>query len=385
MGIFALCLTSCRFESQAPQDRKREWQRSQAKSLAPAELSKGDNSWSIATALRVRIHVGPDYIRQRRDWQPAIEEQIKRVNEWLRRTLNVRLDIEGLEPWPREGSLGDMEAAIGALQKVDDGEGADLVIGYVGGEDATLVNFDNLGRAALLGKHMLIRAMDDESERRAIEAGLDALGTEERAELYRSRKRHKESVVFLHELGHALGALHARDKGFIMHPSYHHDMQDFAPENLELMRATIKARRESLDSKQLAASLREVLAGAHAAAWVTGDRERLEQQLSQLEAGGEAGASSAEAEPTTAEPTRPGTDLSALDEADRALFAELDGAVASGEQGKVFERIEALAERHSGVYAVQELLCRSAMQLGTTARRVRGYCKRMSELALELQ
>ena len=119
------------------------------------------------------------------------------------------------------------------------------------------LSFHELGRARVLGRHVVLRTMDDVGELRALE-GFDTLEPTERSRLYQQRKRHKETAVLLHELGHCLGALHTREPAELMHPQYTSDMQSFAPENLELMGYVVDDRvagRNPLQSVPLHAQL----------------------------------------------------------------------------------------------------------------------------------
>ena len=68
------------------------------------------------------------------------------------------------------------------------------------------------------------------------------LSAAERGEIARQRRVHRETVMFLHEWGHTLGAGHECDDKWIMTPNYSLLESAFSPESVRLMRVGLHHR-----------------------------------------------------------------------------------------------------------------------------------------------
>jgi hypothetical protein len=241
----------------------------------------------------------------------------------------------------------------------------------------------------VLGRHIVLRTMDDVAELRALE-GFDTLDPAERSRLYQQRKRHKETTVLLHEIGHTLGALHTREPLELMYPTYDNDMQAFAPANIELMGyvadyfATDEGAR---DDKAVVQRLIDCLERTESPVWVEQERQ---EQLAQLEqfmtksapSAPPAGPSLA-ATNAPAPKTAPAEDLSALSEADRARYAGLDQAFDENRLQEVRTAVGELARAYPDSFPVQQKACQLGMQMGLSRREIKPYCDRMMQLSLE--
>ena len=97
---------------------------------------------------------------------------------------------------------------VNALMAHDKGDDVDLVIGLVTPLSTFNPTFSALGRANVLGRHIVMRSTDAPEEMAAFEQALRKASAEARADLYQARLRHKETLLLLHEVGHILGAPH---------------------------------------------------------------------------------------------------------------------------------------------------------------------------------
>ena len=279
----------------------------------------------------------------------------------------------------------------------DPGADVDWVIGLVGSMPRASLDFRELGESMVLGKHMVLRDMNDAEEQRLLGEALDTLGDDERLRLYGERKRHKQTVVLLHEIGHTLSAIHVREATDIMHPSYDNRMQAFADPNLLLMKRVLAFRRvpkaSAIGPRCTEASSR-TLRGAAWGGWV--EQERAEY-IAKLEDAGRAteqpvnGAPTLTAIANTATPqnvaadaarTRE-TDVSALPEPDRAAFAEARAQLDADKLVEARAVSERLADRYPDSYAVQHLACTVAMRGGGSLKAMRKRCDRMAALAVQ--
>ena len=155
-----------------------------------------------AHVLRVRFRPNEAYLTQTVDARKQIADMVDDANRVLEPTLAVTLTVEQIQPWSRE--IDAPEPALGAIEAEDPAQDVELVVGMIGALPRQTESLHELGISRVLGKHMVVRAAGRLGERDAIESGFDELSVDDRAQLLRSRKRHRALAVFLHELGHCL-------------------------------------------------------------------------------------------------------------------------------------------------------------------------------------
>ncbi|HMJ14087.1 MAG TPA: M12 family metallo-peptidase, partial [Polyangiaceae bacterium] len=237
-GVFVgLCALGC---AKTPYQLKQEAQARQVAQLRPAQLEHDSSSWRALRSMRLRLYVrsGGDLASQR----SAFEERLERANQVFESAMRLRVVLEDVRELPAQQPIAiDTENALRELERLDPGQDVDFVVAIIAASPVVTLSFHELGRANVLGKHMVVRTMDDVAELRALE-GFDTLDPNERSQLYQQRKRHKETAVLLHELGHLLGAVHTRDNLELMHPAHDNAMRGFAPANVELMDLVVQKR-----------------------------------------------------------------------------------------------------------------------------------------------
>jgi hypothetical protein len=311
-----------------------------------------------------------------------VRDLVDDANVVLAPSLGARLEIETMSQWDDAGGDRDapLESALEELRAKDAGDGADWVIGMVGGLSRLTPSFHELGMGEMAGKHLVVRAASKADEHDAVDKAFDELGEEERARLRRSLKRHRAVAVFLHELGHTLGALHERDARSLMHPRYDRRMTAFSPEAIALMRITLTHRdperttasdAHALD-EQLLAHLREATDDA----WVPNERaQRIAQLDAALASATPPAASPAPAPaPARVAPPEPLPDLPGLTDADRALFARARESLHAGDAEAAWAAASPLFKAHPTSYAVQDLRCQIAMHRNLAWPDVRAEC-----------
>jgi hypothetical protein len=338
--------------------------------------------------LRLRALATPQYAAQVVDWPRQLEALLDEVNRVLGPTLSARVALADTGTWVPRAADEDLSATVNELAGSDAGEGVDWVVGLVGSVPRFELSFHQLGMGRMSSKQFVLRAMNDAREYEAIQTNLSRLDERERNDLYRARRRHKATTVFLHELGHTLGVPHEVDVTTIMSPRYDPSIRGFSDAAAQMMRLALarrldpKAQTEQAYAQTLLDHVQRT-----SASWVPAERDKLIAELS---------AAARTAPPPPPRPGRarvreeaPAADLAigqdqvaALAERDRATYAQ---ALEDRKAGKLLEAwtsAKPLFTAYPDVYPVQDLRCQLAMAMGGTMDAVRVECARLTELTL---
>jgi hypothetical protein len=306
--------------------------------------------------LHVRFRPDEQYLSQNVDVPKQVRDLLENANGVLAPSVGVRLEMDRVEPWSNQ--LDDkLEPALAALRREDSGEGVDLVVGLVGALPKETDSLHALGFAGLLGKHMVVRSAGMLGEREAIDAAFYRLSDEERARYAKLHRAHRALAIFLHELGHCLGALHERDPGSLMNARYSPKMTGFGPGSIALMRAALGEP----DQAHVAQAQLAILKGAGSNDWAQDDREQMVVSLQQIVrpvglalGGGGTGASTAPI--SGGVPAVPAE----LQGDDRARFVRALNSLNFGDVSGAYETAKPLFKAFPNVYGVQDLRCQLA-------------------------
>jgi predicted Zn-dependent protease len=379
LGLGVLCIGACAHQKNQ-QELRREAQRAQLQLAAPAELDGDDREWRAFKTVRARFYYDASFAQLEGNVQQHIEERVHRVNEVLAGALHARVTVESVRALPASPpGQADLDALLRKLAEQDEGDDVEVIITLVGALPIATFSFHDLGRAELLGKHIVIRSMTNAEETRALDT-YDALAPEERSRMYQQRKRHKEATVMLHELGHSLGALHSRDATDIMHASYDSAMQAFSPHNLELMRLALDERLRPAadqDPQALAKALKSRLLAVPAELFIEQERTR---HLASLDAKISPPVKTTQA--TRAKAGDANRDVSALSADDQKRLAELDTKRTSGDTSGAYEGLSELADKYPHTHFLQHEACETGMRLRRSFKEISRYCDRVAAAAV---
>jgi Matrixin len=348
-------------------------------------------------AYRLRAWATPRYAAEVVDWPRQLEHLTADANDILGPTLGIRLEIAGTATWSPRAGDEDLATALDDLAGSDAGEGADWVLGLAGSTPRAELSFHQLG-IGRLGKHLVTRAMNDAREQEAIEQNLSKLSDDERHKLYRVRKRHKTTAVFLHEIGHTLGLIHETAATTIMHPSYDSKMEGYSPAAVGFMRIVLDHRLDPAAQAEpvfFQALLDQVQKAPDG--WVAAEREELLTRLNARIAPPPAPAAATPSpSPSTSSRTSRGRrptppppveqkltaeDLGALRPEDRATILAADEDRRAGRAADGWKKAAPLFAAYPDVYPVQDLRCKLAMAKGGAMDAVNAECARLLELA----
>ena len=264
-------------------------QRRELSKAMPGELEVTTPVEGDPRVAKVRIWVDEDFRAQNVRWRAQIEEQVDEANQFLAPALGLRLEIAELKPWPVRQADRTTEQLVEAIEAQDDGKDVTWVIGYTSSLSLAEARFEALGAARPLGRHLIVRGYADVEERKAYERLLPDTSAEERELVHQARRRHKQKLVLIHELGHSLGAPHERDDSWIMHGAYSPHMATLSDQSRALMRITLDAwlAPSPPDQRALAARL---VGWIESNPWGGWEEDELREQVTFLHAVGDAAA-----------------------------------------------------------------------------------------------
>jgi hypothetical protein len=255
---------------------EKDVQRDYAKTLRPAEVTPEPAVASgPVRSFRVRAYADPEYRAQTLRWSKRIEDQVARANRLLEPRFGARLELVEVRAWERKVRAGELSGALDELLALDPGTDVDWVLGFISSLPMFSASQEQLGLATYFGRHVILRGMDSLAESQYARSALDQLSENEREDLLRARRLHKETSVLLHEWAHTLGAFHEREPASIMFPAHDRSQAGFSPVSSEVIALGLRSREHG-EKRARAAWGREyrALVEKHAAsAWDTETRE----------------------------------------------------------------------------------------------------------------
>lgn len=353
-----------------------------------APLAPVDSSASVARdpperasrVLRVRAYASPSYAAQTPNWPAHLRSLFDDADPILEGAAGARLTLEAAAAWEGE-PVGDLTQHIKALKERDRGDGADLVIGLVGGLPMLDATFEKAGMSETPGRYLVLRAPNVAAEMDQVDRELRKASAEERSATSKRRIRHRELAVLLHEVGHALGALHESTEGSLMRPAYDRKMTRFGPGAKGLMQATIAHEAPDASDAKVAAAARRAAAGDRLAVLRGGDAAWSPEDRAAAIAHDEA-IVAPPAERSAA--PRPSAEIplpAGVREADREAWTRALALERTGDANGAFDAGKALFPAYPDVYEVQDLRCRLAMARLGTYEAARPECEPMMKLA----
>lgn len=294
--------------------------------------------------LKARVWVDPRYQRDVVRWRERIEDQFERTSAMGETAAALHIEVVSIEEWQPEGrELGEL---LAELAEHDDGRGVDLVVAMTGSLPGFTDSQHQLGFAQVLGKHIVVRAMNDAAEWQQFESKFTRLSDDEKRAVYRERLRHKEAATLLHEVAHTLGAMHSKGEGYLMSPMYDANNDRFCAANEELLSKSLAARGDDFTAWR-----REAIKIVREVADRDGGKELDASLLSSLEESADALGPEA---------------ISKLQEIDRLL--------ASDEAAAALSIAEGLLKRLPDHPVVAGAYCHSAIKAGAEAKHTLRAC-----------
>lgn len=221
----------------------------------PAQIApQHEPSGRLANVLKLRLYADQSHRAQIIGWKSHFERTLNRANRVLETDVGISFEIIAAEPWNRSEPIpDDLNDALYELARLDSGEGADLVVALVSAAPMFTPDLHQLGAARGFGKHVVLRGMDDLKEA----ADLQDEG------VYEERVGHRETAVFLHEVGHIFGAIHFDRSDSFMAPRWSPDQARYDELNLEMLERVVghrlRARGATALDEEAIADIRALL------------------------------------------------------------------------------------------------------------------------------
>ncbi|HEX4453577.1 MAG TPA: hypothetical protein VH143_22050 [Kofleriaceae bacterium] len=352
---------------------------SQAQGPDPTSTTAGGKAAAVATGLPatlesdhpktgdprpIHVRVWADTgVRALPNWKEQLADQLDYAGQLLQPMLGVRLTVDKTSEWDHAGT--DPHAALNDLPKVDSGSDATWVIGYITPGDAATKALEELGAGEPLGHYVIVRAWAEKPETEALAATLPDQDPAQRAEVTAAHRRHKQTVILLHELAATLGAIDEADPAWIQHPLYSPKMATFSDRNRELMQLGIDQRLGGGTDLTLAHDLLEAIEKADWGGWIPTSHDAIVAKLRAVVDAAKSGKTAVDVPP--------------------AAFDQFDHARELGKQGQVQDAIALLDNldlAYPGNPAMAELRCELLIgKPGIADKRTKTACKKAADAA----
>ncbi len=219
----------------------KESQHDRLRELTPPVLSQ-DRRWTADVRVaKIRVWADDDYRTQNLTWQRVFGEQLEYANAVLAPMFGVRFEAE-YQAWDRHAPGSTLAEDLQALTEVDHGDGVFSVVGLTSALGLASATFDQIGYASEPGRYIVLRGYADVEERKAFTRAFRDLEADERDSALEARRRHKTAAIFLHELGHNLGAPHDEAPDTLMNAIYSEHAAAFTDQTRDLIARELDRR-----------------------------------------------------------------------------------------------------------------------------------------------
>jgi hypothetical protein len=362
-----------------------------AERLHPASLSAGPARAGERHSALVRAHATRAYAAETLNWERQFEALLQEANRVLEPALGLTLENGGASLWAPETGESEPTVALKELSKHDAGDGAEWVVGFLQSVPKLVTDYHRLGVGGYFSKYLVVRGSADPREGEAL-SRFEGLSSTEREEIYSERRRHKIATVFLHEIGHTLGAAHRTAHDTIMSPTYDSHERGFDETSLAIMRITLPHHLAGMPFRAAPAVLEYVQKDD--GGWVGSERAELVERLKAL--GAYAAAHEPRQPPSVPVASAPATSstpegqallpatsplpFTSMTRADRATFEVAAASERAGDTKTAWATAHPLFDANPRVVEVQDLRCRLAKTRGFIATVVTVHCARLEAL-----
>lgn len=333
----------------------------------PATLEAPTKYEGTVRTAKVRVWADAEYRAQNVRWTRGFGDELDYANQLLEPMLGIRLEAE-YKDWDRHAPNASLRETAAELALLDPGDDVSWVFGLTSALPLVSSSTDELGVAEVLGTHIVLRGFSDGAERKAFARAFPDLEDEEREEVHDARRRHKQTVLLVHELAHTLGALHETDPAWIMHPAYRPEQASISDRNRELMLIALDDKLRPKELREPLATAEKLMTAIETADWGGWIASEKEQLVNELRAEIEAARSGQTASPVPS---------AAVNQYMRASRLAREGK----HQDALYE-LEPIIAAYPGNAAIRMLACSVHLAMsGPKDETALGVCQKAADLA----
>jgi metallopeptidase family M12-like protein/biopolymer transport protein ExbD/TolR len=192
--------------------------------------------------VKVRVWADEKYRAENFHWEKAFDLQVEQVNAVLEPKLGIRLVVVQRTAWARQEPGSTLEEDLEALKAQDAGGDVFFVIGLVSAQSLVSATFDKMGIAYIGGRDLVVRGYADIEERKQFKNAFPDVPADEIDAALLARRKHKQTTLLLHELGHSLGANHEPQPDAMMNAGYSRMVTGYSSGAREAMLQGIEQR-----------------------------------------------------------------------------------------------------------------------------------------------
>jgi hypothetical protein len=384
LGLVWVGVSGCFMGYDSRWGQQKQAQRHVAAHETPQQLhrqSVGDAPRSPERTLKLRVYATPGYAATVLDWPKQFAALLECVNGVFTPDFGVAFEVRETKSFRPKADEEKLDGVLQELAVDDSAEDVDWVIGLASAVPRFAASADDLGRAPLLGRHLVMRAMSDVHEYEAIQSAFNELSEAERQNVYRARKQHKLCAVFVHELAHTLGVPHELSASSLMNPRYHVEASGLSEEAAKIVRASLATRarpEHALLDADLARTMHALLRAPNAD-WEPKSRDVLLALIAPAETNGEAVAASpapTSGKPATSAPSGPV--IEGLSAQEQAAVERARAELSAGRAASARQIAAPIFSAHPNLAALKSLRCDIAMGVGGDWEAIQSECPGLS-------
>ena len=244
--------------------------------VMPADFDPGTKHEGEVKVAKVRAYADADYRAKTPKWKDRITDELDYANSLLTPMLGVRLELTDVVEWDHSAPDAPLRESLAALEQAAPADDVAWVIGFTSPPADPTNAFDELGAGELFGRHIVLRGYDDDAQTAAFHKQYPDVPIKYAGDALDARRRHKQTCLLLHQLGHTLGAIHETDPSWIIHVTYDPQQATISERNRELMQIALADRLKISEMRDKVATASQLLAAIEKndwGGWVAGEKD----------------------------------------------------------------------------------------------------------------
>ena len=336
--------------------------------VMPADFDPGPKHEGEVKALKVKAYADADYRRKTPQWKERITDELDFANSLLTPMMGVRLELTDVVEWDHDAPEAPLRETLAALTQASQGDDVAWAIGFTTPPAEPTNAFDELGAGELFGRAIVVRGYDDDAQRAAFHKQFPDVPLKEAGDALDARRRHKQTCLLLHQLGHTLGAIHETDPSWIIHATYDPQQATISERNKELMQLALEDRlkiKEMRDKVATASALLAAIEKNDWGGWVAGEKDDETNTLRAIVDAAKKGQTAAD-----------------IPAAIYDQYSHAERLMQEGKQKEALNELDPLIAAYPANAQIRLLVCKTQLaQKGPPSDKAKEACGRAAELA----